>query len=172
MAHTVQETATERGELLRIALCPCPSTSSSEAMRDLRVWSMVRSCSSNCLIRLGRKRGTPGVDSREQGQGHAAGRLASPCPQPASPGTTLTADPAVPGEGHPCPHTDTQPPPAARDSGQGPCGTPACCPLGAPLTSLPPLPSPPSAPALPQGQPACGRPVNGSKGHMSAPCLP
>lgn len=60
VSRMVQETATEReGLLLHVALHPCPSTSSSEAMRDLRVWSMVRSSSSNCLTRLGWKRGTP-----------------------------------------------------------------------------------------------------------------
>lgn len=55
------------GLLLHVALHPCPSTSSSEAMRDLRVWSMVRSSSSNCLTRLGWKRGTPGWGQQRTG---------------------------------------------------------------------------------------------------------
>lgn len=57
-SHGSRDSDRERG-LLHIAPHPCPSTSSSEAMRDLRDWSMVRSSSSNCLTRLGWKRGTP-----------------------------------------------------------------------------------------------------------------
>lgn len=82
------------------------------------------------------------------------------------------ADSDTPREGHPRLHADIPVPTAARDLGQGLCWTPRRCPPGAPLTSLPPLPFPLSAPALPQGRPACGQPVDGSKRHTLAPCLP
>lgn len=73
------------------------------------------------------------------------------------------ADPATPREGHPHHHTDSPLLMAARDLGQALQGIPMCCPLGALLTSLPPLLSPPSAPALPQGRPACGQPVDSKR---------
>jgi len=71
VAGVAQETAIERGGLLHLAPRPCPSTSSSEAMRDLRLWSMVRSSSSSCLTRLGWKRGTHGGGQQRAGQGCA-----------------------------------------------------------------------------------------------------
>lgn len=65
-SHGLRDSNRERG-LLHIAPHPCPSTSSSEAIRDLRDWSMVRSSSSNCLTRLGWKMGTPGGGQQRTG---------------------------------------------------------------------------------------------------------
>jgi len=88
------------------------------------------------------------------------------------PAPSLRAQGPPPRQTLPLPRRDIPVPTAARDLGQELRGTPARCPPGAPLTSPPPLPSPLSAPALPQGRPACGQPVDGSERHVLAPRLP